>query len=57
MKIFCATIWAAGIVLLVLDIVARIPRGYNINSDHAIALLLIAGVAQLIWGCDPQQKE
>ena len=48
-KFLTIPLFAVGAGVAILDAV-RATGVYGISTDNAIALLLVAGVAQLIWG-------
>lgn len=50
MNIFARIAWGAGTLAYLINLFARIGNGgFYLIPDDAVALLLIAGVASIVW--------
>lgn len=58
MRSFAIVAWVIGTVITAIDIASRLTHGYNINADHAIAILLIANIAAVreLWVKSPSGR-
>lgn len=58
MKVFAFIAGAVGAVIVAVDVVSRLTHGYNVNTDHGIAILLIANLAavSVLWAKSPLDR-